>query len=47
MGSFARFMADFCAIAIVTRKANGALLGHPRIPQIEGHNTDDPPLFAP
>jgi hypothetical protein len=40
-------MADFCVIAVVTRKANGALLGHPQISQIESYNTDDSPLFAP
>jgi hypothetical protein len=47
MGSFAPFMADFGAISVVTRMAVGTLLGHLQIRRIEGHNTDDSPLFAP
>lgn len=47
MGSFAAFVADFCAIAVVTRMAAGTLLGRPRQPLSESNYSHDSPLFAP
>jgi hypothetical protein len=47
MGSSASFVADFWAIAVVTRMAAGTLLGHPRTSLSESAYTNDSPLFAP